>query len=93
MRNPENECIMMSDHLFRKMEKPMFTCEFCGNDFDYEGIDDLAPLSDEGYCCESCYSLYVIPAKMREMNPQAYIDIDSEDDSEDFLSDFPTHIF
>lgn len=44
----------------------MFICEFCGYEYDYEGIDDLEPLCDEGYCCEECYSLYVIPAKMRE---------------------------
>ena len=44
----------------------MYTCVFCGNEFDDEGIEDLEPLCDEGSCCEACYGLYVIPAKIRE---------------------------
>ena len=62
----------------------MFICEFCGIEFEYEGIDDLQPLCDEGYCCETCYDHFVMPAKLMEL--RAKEKELTEDEPEDKLS-------
>ena len=61
----------------------MFICEFCGIEFEYEGIDDLLPLCDEGYCCETCYDHFVMPAKLMELRAKEKELM--EDESEDEL--------